>query len=273
MPRRRMIDPQLWDDEYIGKLTDTERLFIIGCIGNADDDGRLKGSGDYIKAAVFMYDREKTSDTCADLKSSLVQKMQSWPSNHPYRLIPYQNGSADYLFFPSWVLTNKPSHPTPSKLPPPPPETLPIFSGAAPEPRQSDSPGSPSQVRSGQSSLGKVSIGQVRAVQEDLTKFLHSEKDLTDFLTDFLTSILPRAGGRNSAMEKIRGLWQARFNREIDGASFQEVHHALGEYSAPVLAVSIAKTLWYGGGKRNTAKYFKTVLGEHAKGQDRNRSP
>lgn len=48
MPRRRMLDPSFFEDTDVARLTRDERPFLLGCIRNADDEGRLKsrqGSG------------------------------------------------------------------------------------------------------------------------------------------------------------------------------------------------------------------------------------
>ncbi len=120
MPRRRMIDPLLWDDHYIGTLSRDERLFLIGCIGNADDEGRLKGHAAYLKAAVFMYDDDYTIAKAQEIKQSCLDKMQTWPANHPYRMVLYSNSNEDYIYFAQWYAHQAPSHPQPSKLPAPP---------------------------------------------------------------------------------------------------------------------------------------------------------
>ena len=41
MARRRMIDPEFWIDSRNKKLNYQERLFVIGMINHADDEGRL----------------------------------------------------------------------------------------------------------------------------------------------------------------------------------------------------------------------------------------
>ncbi|GAI58894.1 unnamed protein product, partial [marine sediment metagenome] len=52
MPRRRMLDPSFFEDIYVAKLTRDERLFLMGCIRNSDDDGRLKAHPAYLKAEI-----------------------------------------------------------------------------------------------------------------------------------------------------------------------------------------------------------------------------
>lgn len=271
MPRRRMIGPEFWDDEYVGKLTDTERVSIMGCLGNADDEGRLKGSGAYLKAAIFMYDDEKTPDSCSNLKQTLIHKMESWPLNHPYLIIGYQNTEAEYLCFPNWPQTNKPSHPTTSKLPPPPLETLPIFSSEPQEDRPTPSGDPPSQVSLGQSSLGKDRLGKVSVVQEDFTKLLDNEQDLTDYLTTTLTHYMPL--GPTQLMPVIKKLWLQGTGREMSGDVFQVIYMSLSKYPLPVLVTSMVKSVKYSVGKRKPANYIQSVLNEQMKEYEKSHPP
>jgi len=120
MPRRRMIDPDFWKDHYIATLTRDERLFLLGCMNNADDEGRLEGHPAYLKAAVFMYDDDITSNKVSEILEATLIKMAKWPESNPWRLERYQNSSADYLYFPLWYEHQAPSHPQPSRLPTPP---------------------------------------------------------------------------------------------------------------------------------------------------------
>jgi len=53
MARRRMLDPNFWDDEDVCSLPDTERLLLVCCISNADDEGKLSGSAATIKKIAF----------------------------------------------------------------------------------------------------------------------------------------------------------------------------------------------------------------------------
>lgn len=271
MPRRRMIDPTFWDDHHIAALSRDERLLLLGSQSNADDDGRLKGHPAYLKAAIFMYDDDISTTQTGALLQSCLEKMSMWPKTHPLLLVPYQNANEQYLCFPNWGQTQKPSHPTKSKLPEPPLETLPIFSERSQEEEQKESRDAPSQSRSGQSSLGKVSIGQFSGVQEDFTKFLSTEKDLTDFVTTTLEKYLPR--GPTQMMPVIKKLWVQATGHEMSGEVFQVVYMALQKYPIPVLASSVVKAVKYSPGKTKPANYIKTVLEDQMKEHERNRSP
>jgi hypothetical protein len=277
-----MIDPSFWDDHYIGTLSDPERLFVLGCIGNADDEGRLKGHPAYLKAAIFMYDTNKDETCVSSLKTTCLDKMASWPATHPYHLVPYQNSNEEYLFFPNWVATNRPSHPTKSQLPPPPPEALPIFSRVPPEksetpptqaqaslsrtsPEDLASPSAAGQVRSGQVRLGKGSIG-------DFTK-ITDETEMTDRLTDLLVSAAAGTGPRLREAAILRDFWQQVLGEPMNSTIDQFTFLATQDYPPAVLARAYAKAVKYKGGKTGSYKYIDVILKEEMAKNEKNRSP
>jgi len=93
MPRRRMIDPQIWRNEKVGALSDTGRLLFIGIFSQADDDGRLKASPRFLKASIFPYDNDKTGEEIRELRDQCAQ----------LGLIRiYTNGKTEYLDIPGW---------------------------------------------------------------------------------------------------------------------------------------------------------------------------
>ncbi|KKM07164.1 hypothetical protein LCGC14_1736620 [marine sediment metagenome] len=55
MPRR-MVTSEIFRNDKVAELDPIGRLFFIGLITNADDDGRIKGSVKYLKANIFPYD-------------------------------------------------------------------------------------------------------------------------------------------------------------------------------------------------------------------------
>lgn len=119
MPRKRMIHPSFWDDLEVAKLTRDERLFVLGCLNNSDDEGRLKAHPAYLKAAIFMYDDDINLDRIQEIKNSTLEKMASWRQNNIWRLVSYENSDNEYLYFPLWYSAQAPSHPQPSQLPAP----------------------------------------------------------------------------------------------------------------------------------------------------------
>lgn len=285
MPRRRMIDPIFWDDRKVGKLSRDERSLIAGCMGHADDDGRLQGDPAYLKATIFKYDDDLDNAAVRELRDSSLAKMQSWPSNHPYRMVLYSSSEEEYIFFPNFTATNRPSHPTKSQLPAPPPEALPIFSGKPQEPltpparETPESNAKPSAL--GQSSQGKVSIGQVSAVQEDFTKFLDNETDLTDFLTKTMTQYISAGRARalrllgrepskdeeisircNVGVSVLKKCWKDCVGEEIPGGIFEGAMVALKQYPLPVVIKAFARGAVYRGGKHKSWKYFQAIIDE-----------
>lgn len=288
MPRRRMIGPDFWTERKIGYLTRDERGFIVGCIGQADDEGRLQADPAFLKAQIYKYDDDLDSAAVRALRDSCLVKMQTWPTIHPYRMTSYVNSDEEYIFFPNWDATNRPSHPSKSQLPPPPPESLPIFSSATPEAITKDSRESPSQSSLGQSSQGKVSIGQVSAVQEDFTKFLDSESDLTDFLRRTLEKTISAGRGRaladgggldgaapggltpdteakvrmNFGMPVLKKCWKDGVGTDMPVPIFNGARQALKQYPLDIVAIAFAKGVRYKGGKYKSWKYFQTIIDE-----------
>lgn len=264
MPRRRMLDPSFFDDTYVAKLTRDERLFLLGCIRNSDDDGRLKAHPAYLKAEIFMYDGDIDLDKMQEIEQSALAKMGNWPKDNLWRMAPYENSGDNYLFFPNWFAQQKPSHPTPSKLPAPPSlETQPkIPSGETPEALPKVSRVTPPQSSLGQSSLVKDSIVKSSGVQEDFTKFLDSEKDLTDFLTQTLTKYLPR--GPTWMVEVLHKLWKQALGEPMKQPVFALTLEAARQYPPAVLARAYAKAVKYRGGRYGSWKYLDKILKEQA---------
>lgn len=279
MPRRRMIDPFFHNDPKVGKLSLAERALIIGSICQADDEGRLQGDPAFLKSEIFKYDKDLDNITVLNLRNDCLQKMQSWPVTHPYRILLYSNSDEDYLFFPNWTATNRPSHATKSQLPTPPPELLPIFSGTSPEPltnppakaQASLSRTSPESLTNssalGQSRSVKSSIGKVSVV--DFTKIV-DEKELTDRLTDLLVSAAAGPSPRVHEAEVLKQFWQQVLGEEMNSTIFQFTFKVTQDYPPAVLARTYAKAVKYKGGKTGSYKYVDVILREE---MAKNRSP
>ncbi len=93
MPRRRMVDPEIWRNEKIGSLPDAGRLLFIGIFSQADDDGRLKASPRYLMATIFPYDKDKTAEDVKHLRDQCAELGL-------IRL--YTNNKEEYLDIPGW---------------------------------------------------------------------------------------------------------------------------------------------------------------------------
>lgn len=55
MARNRIIKPQFWTDEVTGTLSDKAKLFFIGMLNFADDEGKIVGNTHYLNSIVFPY--------------------------------------------------------------------------------------------------------------------------------------------------------------------------------------------------------------------------
>ena len=264
MPRRRMLDPDFWSDGRIKKLPPIERLFFLGLISHADDEGRIQANPAFLRSVIFPYD-DFTLEQINEMRTHILE------SNPNAKL--YENSGEEYLYFKKWSRYQKPSHPQPSKLPKPPeqPELQELVLEPVKEQDQPQTRIIPSQVRLGQSSLGKVSIGKVSAVQEDFTEYLNSEKDLTDFLTTTLTEYMPR--GPTQVMPVIKKLWLQATGAGIPDKIFEAVFACLKKYPIPVLAISLVKAVKYSPGKTKPANYVLTIFEEQMKEYEKARSP
>lgn len=60
MPTRRMIDPSFWQSESMAELSEPERLFFIGLISNADDQGRIRGHPALLRSTIYPFDEIST---------------------------------------------------------------------------------------------------------------------------------------------------------------------------------------------------------------------
>ncbi len=282
-----MIDPFFWNDRKIGKLSRDERSLIVGCVGQADDDGRLQADSSFLKAAIYKYDDDLDSTAVKELRDNCLSEMEAWPSTHPYRMVIYHSSEEEYIFFPNWNATNRPSHPSKSQLPSPPPESLPLFSGESPEVIQSPSVDTHESVESpsvlGQVSQVKVSIGQGSAVREDFSKYFNNNSDLTDFLTKTLTNYMSSGraavqrappGIEQASPEKeaaraaqwgmpvLEKFWQQAVGGNLPGTIWQGAYNALQKFPVEVVAIAFIKAGRYQGGKHKSWKYIQTIIEE-----------
>lgn len=69
MARRRMIDPNIWGSEDMGKLTLRQRLIVIGLFSNADDYGKGKAKPAYVRSTIFPYDDIPLHDIIDDIET------------------------------------------------------------------------------------------------------------------------------------------------------------------------------------------------------------
>lgn len=271
MARRRMIDPFFRSDPTMGSLPLVERFFILSCVSQADDEGRLEGHPASLKAEIFRYDDDLDKNAVKELRDSCLAKMKDWPPTHPYLIALYSNSHQEFLCFPNWGATNKPSHPTKSQLPAPPLELLPIFSRTSPEelanpPAQAEAslsrtspeglapPPGTGQVRSVKSSLSKVNVG-------DFTKIV-DETEMTDTLIGLLLSAAAGPGPRLREAAILKEFWRQLIGEEMNSIIYQFTITATQDYPPAVLARAYAKAVKYKGGKTGSYKYIDVILKE-----------
>ena len=189
------------------------------------------------------------------------------PNIHLYNV----NGD-DYLAFLQWRRYQKPSHPQPSKIPQPDgTELQESFT------EQNANQSLVGQVRSGQSSQGKDSIGKVSAVQGDFKEFFGNENDLTDCLTTALTENISagraRAGTQegmnqdtsvrmNWGIQILKKCWKDCLGEEMPTAIFEGARHALRDIPIPIVAKAFAKAMSYQCGKHKSWKYIQKIIDE-----------
>ena len=93
MARRRMLDPNIWEDEHFGKLSDKAKILFISCISNADDDGRLSGNPSNLRAIAFRFD-----DITIKRIEDLVQELSENLSHFVY----YDVNGCNYIQLDKW---------------------------------------------------------------------------------------------------------------------------------------------------------------------------
>lgn len=105
MARKRIIDPEFWSDEEVGRWSFEARLFYIALWNFADDEGRFKAHPSLLKSQVFPYDTKIDIDK---LKSEISSKIQ-W----------YGNNGSQYGHVRNFLKHQRIDRPTVSKLPSP----------------------------------------------------------------------------------------------------------------------------------------------------------
>jgi len=109
-----MIDPGIWQSEQIASLTRDQRLLFIGMVSNADDEGRLKGSGRFLKMAIFPGDEDIASATAEGWRDAIANATDG-NGQAPIRL--YSVNDVEYIDLPNWKTYQKIDKPSPSHLP------------------------------------------------------------------------------------------------------------------------------------------------------------
>lgn len=113
MPRKRMIDPRIWESEQAMSLDPAAFKLYVYFISHADDEGRMRISPAMVRPRAYpldpdvsVEDVDKFIHTMADIGLILV----------------YENHSGTCLQHPNWSRFQTINKPTPSCIPAPLPE-------------------------------------------------------------------------------------------------------------------------------------------------------
>lgn len=110
MARKRMIDPNIWNDPEVGSLSFPARLLFIGLFSLADDDGRGTADPRQLRKEVFGYD-DTTAAQVAEYLAEIKREIEN--------VDIYEVDGKPYYNLNNWRKYQKISHPTPSKIPAP----------------------------------------------------------------------------------------------------------------------------------------------------------
>lgn len=111
MANRRMIYQDFFEDDYFGMVEIGMRLLWIGLItAAADDQGRILDNAALIRAKVFMFDNEITTE-----------KIDSWLDrlHNDNKVVRYEAGNKKLIQIIKWWTYQTPAWASASKFPPP----------------------------------------------------------------------------------------------------------------------------------------------------------
>lgn len=92
-------------------MTRDERLMFVGIITIADDEGRLAASPAALQGAVYPNDHDVTPRLVRKWRDGIVEKLAN--------VQLYVHEGVEFISLRRWERYQKPSHPSPSKLPKP----------------------------------------------------------------------------------------------------------------------------------------------------------
>ena len=111
MARKRMIDPEIWENQRFGEMSLMARFLWIGLISHADDEGKGKASPSLLKRNIFGFD---STVRATDIEKTLTE-LSSKMSITLYEINGEKFYKLDKWF--SWQSIQKPKK---SKIPDPP---------------------------------------------------------------------------------------------------------------------------------------------------------
>lgn len=131
MARKRMISPEMWENEGFGELSILAKVLFIGMISQADDDGKGVLSPQLLKSKILPYDELRIADVdkalneighnlSAGLGSETDKDKALNERGHKLSVVFYEVGGKRYYLFENWRKWQTINRPIPSKLPNPP---------------------------------------------------------------------------------------------------------------------------------------------------------
>lgn len=108
MPRKRMIDPNIWQSEDFSRLSTLAKLVFIGLFSLADDEGRGRCNPVYLKSTLFPYEE--------GIRSADIDKTLSEISSNMSVVFYSCDGSSYYSLY-NWNTWQKIDRPSESKIP------------------------------------------------------------------------------------------------------------------------------------------------------------
>lgn len=108
MARKRMIDPNIWQSEDFGKLSNLAKIVFIGLFSLADDEGRGRANPVYLRTTLFPYNEDMRS---ADIEKALFEISSNMS------VVFYSCDGNSYYSLLSWYTFQKIDRATDSKLP------------------------------------------------------------------------------------------------------------------------------------------------------------
>lgn len=107
MARKRMIDPNIWQSEDFGKLSNLAKIVFIGLFSLADDEGRGKANPMLLKSMLFPYNEKLRS---ADVEVALSEISRNMST------IFYSYNETWYYSLLSWNVFQKIDKPSESQI-------------------------------------------------------------------------------------------------------------------------------------------------------------
>lgn len=131
MARKRMISPEIWENEGFGELSMLAKVLFIGMISQADDDGKGVLSPQLLKSRILPYDELRIADVdkalneighnlSAGLSSETDEDKALNERGHKLSVVFYEVEGKRYYLFENWRKWQTINRPIPSKLPNPP---------------------------------------------------------------------------------------------------------------------------------------------------------